>query len=105
MSFDENSFENLRFDPFAFDNVLLNNTNDPDENIFNNLSQVDSVTYAITASLKKLSFKTLSVLHLNVRSLNQNFECLKELLTTIKFKFKEVCLPETWRTDDPRNEM
>ena len=43
MSFDENNFERLSFDPFGFDNVLLNNTNDPDENIFINLSQVDSV--------------------------------------------------------------
>ena len=34
MSFDEK----LRFDPFGFDNVLLNITNNPDENIFNNLS-------------------------------------------------------------------
>ena len=43
MSFDENNFERLSFDPFGFDNVLLNNTNDSDENIFINLSQVDSV--------------------------------------------------------------
>ena len=41
MSFDENNFENLRSHPFGFDNVLLNNTNDPDENIFNNLNQID----------------------------------------------------------------
>ena len=51
MSFDESNFEKLdrfeRFDPFGFDNVLLNNTNDPDENIFNNLSQIDSVFYAV----------------------------------------------------------
>ena len=44
------------------------------------------------------------MLHLNVRSLNQNFESLKELLTTIKFEFKVICFTETWRTDDPRNE-
>ena len=43
MRFYENNFEKLRFDPFGFDNVLLNNTNTPDENIFHNLSQVDSV--------------------------------------------------------------
>ena len=47
MSFDENNFENLRFDPFGFDNALLNNTNDPDENILNNLNQIDSVFYAV----------------------------------------------------------
>ena len=44
------------------------------------------------------------MLHLNVRSLNQNFESLKKLLTTIKFEFKIICLTETWCTDDPRNE-
>ena len=107
MSFDENSFEKLRFDPFGFDNVLLNNTNDPDENIFNNLSQIDSVFYVIeeaATSLKKFSDKTFSVLHLNVRSLNKNFESLKELLTTTKFEFKVICITETWCTDDPRNE-
>ena len=69
MSFDENNFENLRFDPFDFDNVLLNNTSDPDENIFNNLSQIDSVFYAVekaATSLKKFRDKTFSVLHLTV---------------------------------------
>ena len=44
------------------------------------------------------------MLHLNERSLNQNCESLKELLTTIKFEFKVICLTETWCTDDPRNE-
>ena len=44
------------------------------------------------------------VLHLNVRSLNQNFESLKELLTTIKFEFKVICLTEAWCKDDSRNE-
>ena len=47
MSFDESNFEKLRFDPFGFENVFLNNTNDLDENIFNNLSQIDSVFYAV----------------------------------------------------------
>ena len=64
MSFDENNFEKLRFDSFSFDNVLLNNTNDPNENIFNNLSQVDSVFYAVeeaATSLKKFNGKTFSV--------------------------------------------
>ena len=38
MSFDENNFEKPRFNPFGFGNVLLNNTNDPNENMLNNLS-------------------------------------------------------------------
>ena len=44
------------------------------------------------------------MLHLNVRSLNKNFESLKEFLTTIKFEFKVICLTETWCTEYPRNE-
>ena len=44
------------------------------------------------------------MLHLNVRSPNQNFESIKELLTTIKFEFKVICLTGTWCTDNPRNE-
>ena len=54
--------------------------------------------------LKKFNDKTFSVLHLNMRSLNENFESLKELLTTIKFEFNVICFTETWCTDDPRNE-
>ena len=44
------------------------------------------------------------MLHLKERSLNQNCESLKELLTTIKFEFKVICLAETWCTDYTRNE-
>ena len=107
MSFDESNFEKLRFDPFGFDNVLLNNTNDLDENILNSLSQIDSVFYSVeeaATSLKKFNDKTFSVLHLNVRSLNKNFESLKELLTTINFEFKVICLTEMWCTYNQRNE-
>ena len=87
--------------------VLLNNKNDPDESIFNNLSQIDSVFCTVeetTTSFKKFNDKTFSVLHMNVRSLNQKFEFPKELLTSIKFEFKVICLTETWCTDNPRNE-
>ena len=54
MRFEESNFEKLRFDPFGFDNVLLNNTNAPDENIFHNLSQIDSVFYAVKETAKSL---------------------------------------------------
>ena len=91
MSFDEKNFEKLRFDHFGFDNVLLNDSNDPDENIFDNLSEIEPVFYTVeeaATSLQKFNDKTFFVLTLNVRSLNENFESLKELLTTIKFNDK-----------------
>ena len=103
MSFDENNFEKLRFVPFGFQ---LNNTNAPDENIFHNLCQIDLLFYAFeeaATSLEKINDKTFSVLQLNVRSLNQNFESLKKLQTTIKFNYKAIFFTEIWCTDDPRN--
>ena len=57
MSIDENNFEKLRFGTFGFDNVLLSNTKDPDQNI---LRQIDSVFYAVekaATSLKKFNDK------------------------------------------------
>ena len=103
MSFDENNFEKLRFVPFGFQ---LNNTNAPDENIFYNLCQIDLLFYAFeeaATSLEKINDKTFSVLQLNVRSLNQNFESLKKLQTTIKFNYKAIFFTEISCTDDPRN--
>ena len=44
------------------------------------------------------------MLHLNVRSLDQKFESLNKLQTTIKFDFKAICFTEMWYTDDPRNQ-
>ena len=71
------------------------------------LSQIDVVFYAVKEAatiLKEFNDKTFSVLYLNVRSLNQNFECLKDfLLTTIKFKVKVTNLTETWCVGDSRN--
>ena len=54
MSFDENSLEKLKFDPFGFDNVILNKTSDPDGSIFNNLIQIDSVFYAVEEAATSL---------------------------------------------------
>ena len=48
--------------------------------MFNNLSQRQSVFNAVeeaVTSLKSFNDKTFSVLHLNVRSLNRNFESLR----------------------------
>ena len=43
------------------------------------------------------------MLHLNVGSLNQNFESLKKLKTTIKLDYRAICFTEIWSTNDPRN--
>ena len=41
-----------------------------------------------------------SVLHLNIRSLNKNYESLNNLLVEINFCFKVICITESWCSDD-----
>ena len=94
MSFNENNLQKLRFDSFGSDKTKKKDWKD----------SVFCADEEAATSFKELNDKTFSVLHFNVRSLNQNFESYKELLTTIKFEFKVTCLTETWCTDDPRND-
>ena len=49
---------------------------------------------------KYLKAESFSVLHVNIRSLNKNFEKLKLLLSKIYYSFKFICLTETWCKDE-----
>ena len=42
---------------------------------------------------------SLSVLHINIRSLKKNFENFKNMLHELKFEFKVICVTETWCKD------
>ena len=43
---------------------------------------------------------SFSVLHLNIRSLNRNFEHFKLFLHTCGYEFGIICLTETWCTNE-----
>ena len=43
-----------------------------------------------------MSDNDFSVLHVNIRSVQKNFENLKFLLSQLNYTFKVVCLSETW---------
>ena len=40
--------------------------------------------------------KSLSLIHLNIRSLSRNFDCFVAELETLKIKFDIICISETW---------
>ena len=40
--------------------------------------------------------KGFSILHLNIRSINKNFENLKHFLIGLRIEFDVICLTETW---------
>ena len=59
---------------------------------------LESQYYSVSESSQYLrkTKNNFSILNINIRSLNKNFENLKILLDEIKHDFKIICLTETW---------
>ena len=98
------NFENLKFDPFESKDVLLDDSNDPDKNFYNNIRAVDTQYYLASELLslsEKLRIKSenFSMIHLNIRSAKKIFEKLKDFLSQTGSFFKVLCLTETWFHD------
>ena len=96
-------FENLTFNTFDKENILLNDSFDVDSNFFNT-HDFTNTTYFTRETLKAMIKENIdisfSVLNLNIRSLNKNFESVKNLLVEINFCFKVICITESWCSDD-----
>ena len=77
-------FESLTFNTFDRESILLNYSFDPDSNFFNMLGFTNT-TYFTPETLKSMVKEnndiSISVLHLNIRSLNKNFESLKKFVS------------------------
>ena len=99
-------FESIAFRTFDFERILNNDSQDPDENFFNAFSFKDSQYFAPEESTLNLSHfdkSSFSMLHLNIRSLQKNFDSLFNLLMTLKFEFRVICITETWCSDNSMN--
>ena len=97
---DDLNFENITFNPFRSTDILLNNDNDPDTNFFDsndfeNISKYLNPNEAYE-ELKTANSDDFSIIHLNIRSMNKNFDDFKLFLQSLKFQFKVICLSETW---------
>ena len=77
----------------------------PDNNFFNDNELVNFETpymfdEEIVENLKELTlYENLCMMHLNIRSINANFESFKNLLEESKYVFNIICLSETWSND------
>ena len=69
-------FENLTFNTFNKENILLDDSFDPHNNFFDT-HDIPKTTYSTPDTLKTMRKEnndiSFSVLHLNIRSLNKNF--------------------------------
>ena len=100
----EESFENKLFNPFDIQQIMDDEGNDPDLNFFNDHSEtVSSPYYTIdefSCASNSLSKNSFSILQINIRSMNKNFEKFEEYLNVVKGKFSIIALTETWCNDD-----
>ena len=90
--------DNQTFDIFQQGkNLTLSDISDPDINYFNNKLQETKI---LTTSEAKHFFKEnqnkFSILNINIRSMNKNFDSLKSMLHNLNFSFKIICITETW---------
>ena len=95
------NFENLRFNPF-----ILFDSFDPDGIFFNSVPKEQTKYFCVdnrTAELNSSEKDAFSILHLNIRSLNNNFENLKPFLAELGFRFQIICLTESWCFADADN--
>ena len=66
------------------------------ESNYLSLSEIDK-------SFKNFSTESFSVLHLNIRSINKNFEDFQDFYKSLNTKFSTICLTETWANDSDIN--
>ena len=100
----EESFENKLFNPFDIQQTMDDEGNDPDLHFFNDHSEtVSSPYYTIdefTCASNSLSKNSFSILQINIRSMNKNFENFEEYLNVVKGRFSIIALTETWCNND-----
>ena len=90
------NFESSWYNPFSFHESSINSEHDPDSFSFE--------THYCSPNDFKNNFQyflksSVSVLHLNIRSINKNSKSIKEFYSTINIEFSIVCFSETWVDD------
>ena len=96
------NFESLSYNPFSIHESSINSEHDPDINFYQDISSLE--THYCSPNDFQNNFQCFlkdcfSVLHLNTRNMNKNFESFKEFYWNINFKFSIVCFSETWVDD------
>ena len=95
----ESNFECSSFDPFSLQENFMKNECDPDVNFHqNNVSNTEGNYFLMTEGKRSLTIFdpiAFSFLHLNIRSMNKNFENFKEFFKNLSVSFSATCLSET----------
>ena len=100
------NFESMFFNPFSTKECIVDNDHDPDVNFYHDVFMLD--TQYLMPDKFKTNFKdffknSFSVLHLNIRSINKNFEAFAEIYSKLNHIFSVICFSETWASEENIN--
>ena len=89
-------FEIFESNFFSFESVLSSDNTDLDKNFFNNkLQQIDSPYFSIEnfiAISKQVNKDDLSILHVNIKSLDANIDNFRDFLASLSGNFSVIVL-------------
>ena len=100
------NFETMFFNPFSTKECIVDNDHDPDVNFYHDVSMLDTqylMPDKFKTNFKDFSKNSFSVLHLNIRSINKNFEAFTELYSKLNYIFSVICFSETWTSEENIN--
>ena len=90
----------MSFKPFIVnENSTINLELDPDANFFESISFLDTKYFTVNETktfVNNIDLESITALHLNIRSIKNNFESFQEFFKYLKFNFSEICLSHTW---------
>ena len=95
------------FNSFLGNDSLNDSNQKPDVNFYNDISSLETSYLSpreIDKDFQKFSKESFPVLHLNIRSMNKNFEAFQDFYKSLNTKFSIVCLTETWANDSNINQ-
>ena len=86
----------MSFNPFTVNDNFFNSVSNPDI-----ISPLDTKYFNAKEICEECICKnSFSVLHVNIRSINKNFDTFKNFYSKLNCKFSMVCFSETWTTDN-----
>ena len=101
------TFESLNINPIIVNDSSNDNSQDAGVNfVHDNVSPLDTDYISpddFSGNFKDFTENSFSVVHLNIRSLNKNFESFAELYKSLSFKFSITCFSETGSNDENLN--
>ena len=91
----------MSYNPFTVNDNFFNSESDPDIYFYSDISPLDRKYFnpnEIRVGFKCLCKNGFSVLHVNIRSINKNFEAFKNFYSKLNCTFSVICFSETWAT-------